>query len=92
MVFFDINYKGGITLNSVANYKKLLSLLSRVELTSGFSDFLGRLRVQQHAQGPKVSTISSLTPPKAVMMQLYLNEQVFQNQSDMEYVRDVVLQ
>lgn len=26
------------------------------------------------------------------MMQLYLNEQVFQNQSDMEYVRDVVLQ
>jgi hypothetical protein len=49
VVFFDINYKGGLTLNGVPNYKKLLSLLSRVELTQGFSDFLGRLRIQQHA-------------------------------------------
>jgi hypothetical protein len=38
-----------------------------------------------------MSTISSLTPPKHVMMQLYLNEQVFQSQSEMEYMRDVVL-
>lgn len=46
VVFFDINFKGGQTPNTVANFKKLLSLLSRVELTPGFSDFLGRLRIQ----------------------------------------------
>ena len=46
VVFFDINFKGAQTPNTVANFKKLLSLLSRVELTPGFSDFLGRLRIQ----------------------------------------------
>lgn len=37
VVFFDMNYKGGggvsTNLNNVRNFKKLLSLLSRVELT-----------------------------------------------------------
>jgi hypothetical protein len=43
VVFFDMNYKGG-NLNGVQNFKKLLGLLSRVELTFGFTDFIGQLR------------------------------------------------
>ena len=34
---------------------------------------------------------TSLTPPKQVMVQLYLGEQVFQSEAEMEYARDLVL-
>ena len=90
VVFFDINYKstaptpagsqgdyplsdgGSSGLNRVPNYKKLISLLSRVELTQGYSQFIGKLRVNK-AAGHKVYQ-TSLTPPKHILMQLYLNE------------------
>jgi hypothetical protein len=39
-----MNFKGGGNLNEVKSYKKLLGLLSRVELTSGFSNFISELR------------------------------------------------
>ena len=59
VVFFDINYKGG-NLNEVKNYKKLLSLLSRIELTQGFATFIGQLR---QSKASKIAG-TSLTPPK----------------------------
>jgi hypothetical protein len=46
VVYFDINYKAGASLNTVPSHKKLLSLLSRVELTPGFAEFQGALRVR----------------------------------------------
>jgi hypothetical protein len=70
VVFFDMNYKGGTHLNQVPNYKKLLQLLSRVELTQGFADFLGGIRISKSA----MKLPSSLTPPKTILIQLYLNE------------------
>ena len=85
VVFFDMNYKGG-NLNGVRNYKKLLNLLSRVELTQGFSDFINNLRLHKSA---KIQY--TLTPSKAVLMQLYLNEQIFYSQTELEFVRDVYL-
>jgi hypothetical protein len=47
VVFFDMNFKGGsgAQQNTVANFKKLLSMLSRMELTQGYSEFLGNLRI-----------------------------------------------
>ena len=72
VVFFDMNYKGGGHLNQVANFKKLISLLTRVELTRGFSDFLGQVRISK-----SIKLNPSLTPPKALLTQLYLNEKVF---------------
>jgi hypothetical protein len=84
VIFFDMNYKGTAP---VRNYKKLLNLLSRIELTTGYSAFIGELR---HSKGLKMQT--SLTPPKPLLMQLYLNEQVFATHSELEYVRDVFLQ
>ncbi len=71
----------------MANFKKLLALLTRVELTQGFSDFLGHLRIAKSLNLP-----SSLTPPKPLLIQLYLNEHVFASQDDLEYVRDVQLE
>jgi hypothetical protein len=82
-----MNYKGG-SLTSVANFKKLLGLLSRVELTPGFSDFIGNLK---QAKSFKVQSYT-LTPAKAVLVQLYLKEQAFSSTSEMEYARDVYLQ
>jgi len=84
VIFFDMNYKG---TTPVRNYKKLLNLLSRIELTSGYANFIGELR---HSKGLKMQT--SLTPPKPLLMQLYLNEQVFASQAELENVRDVYLQ
>lgn len=63
VVFFDMNYKGGALLNQVANFKKLISLLTRVELTQGFSDFLGQVRISK-----SIKLSPSLTPPKALLM------------------------
>jgi hypothetical protein len=61
-----MNYKGGgPNLNTVSNFKKLLSLLSRVELTAGYSQFLGNLRLQKSLNLPSQS---SLTPPKHLLM------------------------
>lgn len=96
VVFFDANYKnsGNAASNIVENYKKLLSLLARVELTQGFTDFLGQMRINAKSVGLKVSsqTIQSLTPPKALLVQLYLNQQVFSSQAELEYTRDVHLE
>lgn len=40
-----MNFKSANTnLGEVKNYKKLLSLLSRIELTSGYSAFIGEVR------------------------------------------------
>lgn len=83
VIFFDMNYKGTAP---VRNYKKLLNLLSRIELTSGYANFIGELR---HSKGLKMQT--SLTPPKPLLMQLYLNEQVFASQAELEHVRDIFL-
>ena len=45
VIFFDMNFKSANTnLGEVKNYKKLLSLLSRIELTSGYSAFIGEVR------------------------------------------------
>lgn len=85
-----MNYKG-LQLPSIANYKKLLNLLSRIELTPGFSGFLGELR-QTKSFFLKTQATSSLTPPKHLLMQLYLNDSVFSSQAELEYVRDVFLE
>lgn len=69
VVFFDMNYKGG-NLNAVPNYKKMLGLFARVELTPGFHAFLGDLR---QSKSFKLQSYS-LTPSKSILSQLYLDE------------------
>ncbi len=66
-MYFDINFKAGSSPNIVPNFKKLLSLLSRIELTVGFSNFLGRLRLK------RVDALT-LTPPREILAELLRRE------------------
>eukprot|EP00347_Sterkiella_histriomuscorum_P013365 403364992 len=82
VTFFDLNSKD----KSMLNTKKLLSMLNRMELSKGFNQFVSYQR-----QFKSINSLYTLTPSKNVLIQLYLNQQQFSSQSELDFYRDQYL-